>query len=738
MNSRLPSNLSIQVTDHVIRKAESEFQKSKWRQQQKLEGLQRKSTRRNTPDNPELGGEQLKKWVVNLSKHKLTDPQLSVLAKGLNFSPSPNKIPYDDYIVATELACKKLPYNEATVLRSEIAQALRGSKPPKSNISKDERKAINDLKKNKEILILPADKGKATVLMDVDEYEQKVSNMLSDEKTYEVLKSDPTAKYKRKLVAMLKKLKKDNKITRSQYDLLYPTAENVPRIYGTPKIHKAGNKVRPIVDYTATISYQTSRALADILGPLVGTTEHHVLNSKHLADTLSEVMIDDGDIFNSHDVVSLFTNVPVDEALQVIKSKLEQDKDLHKRTNLKVDDIIELLQFVMTTTYFLFRGKIYQQRFGTAMGSPVSPVIANFYMEFLEQKAIATAPIEVKPKLWRRYVDDILEIVKSDQVDNLTEHLNSVDPTGSIQFTHEQEVDGKIPFLDTLIIKKPDGTIKLLIYRKATHTDQYLNFNSHHPVHHKLGVIRTLFDRMNTIITEKDDIKLEEDKIKSALSLCGYPAWTFKKVKEQIKNKPAKKPPKKKETDQKSRGLVVIPYVQGLSERSSRIFRKHGIATAMRPNTTLRKLLVHPKDKREPSVTTDVVYDIPCINCDTTYVGETSRLLKTRVEEHRVETIKITTTKKNYTRQNKKLSESEYSKSGIADHAAQKNHIIDWTNPKILCKESDYRSRQIRESIWIRRKSPNVMNRDEGNHILSHVYDPLITATAPSTGQRKF
>ena len=87
----------------------------------------------------------------------------------------------------------------------------------------------------------------------------------------------------------------------------------------------------------------------------------------------------------------------------------------------------------------------------------------------------------------------------------------------------------------------------------------------------------------------------------------------------------------------------------------------------MRPNTTLRKCLVHPKDKREPLVTTDVVYDIPCINCDTTYVGETSRLLKTRVDEHRDETAKITAAKKNYTRQNKKLSESEYSKSAITD-----------------------------------------------------------------------
>ncbi|XP_072021636.1 uncharacterized protein [Amphiura filiformis] len=173
--------------------------------------------------------------------------------------------------------------------------------------------------------------------MDTDEYEQKLNNMLSDEKTYEVLTKDPTAKYKRELVSILTRFKTENKITRAQYDYLYPTAENVPRIYATPKIHKEGNKVRPIVDYTGSIAYQTSRALADILAPLVGTTEHHVLNSKNLAEDMAEVFIEEGEIFNSHDVVSLFTNTPITESLEVIKNRLQQDTTLKDRTLLSVD-----------------------------------------------------------------------------------------------------------------------------------------------------------------------------------------------------------------------------------------------------------------------------------------------------------------------------------------------------------------------------------------------------------------
>ena len=319
-----------------------------------------------------------------------------------------------------------------------------------------------------------------------------------------------------------------------------------------------------------------------------------MLNSKHLADSLAEVMIEEGEIFNSHDVVSLFTNTPIAESLDVIRDRLERDDTLKKRTLLSVEDILDLLRFVLTTTYFLFRGTIYKQRFGAAMGSPVSPVVANLYMEFLEQQAIATAPISCRPRLWKRYVDDILEIVNKDQVDNLTDHLNQTDPTDSIKFTYEKESNNSIPFLDTLIVRKPDGSVKLLVYRKATHTDQYLNFSSHHPIHHKLGVVRTLLDRMNSVVTEDKDKELEEEKIRSALSRCGYPKWTFTQVKEQMENKQVKRKNNKKDTTKKSKGYVHIPYVEGIAEKATRILRRHDIATVMSPHATLRKLLVHP------------------------------------------------------------------------------------------------------------------------------------------------
>jgi len=201
--------------------------------------------------------------------------------------------------------------------------------------------------------------------------------------------------------------------------------------------------------------------------------------------------------------------MPVDLALQVIRERLEGNKELHTRTCLAVEDIMDLLKFIVTTTYFSFRAVIYQQKFGAAMVSPVSPLLANLFMEWLEKQDIATAPVECKPKLWKWYVDDVLELIKRGQVRNLTDHINSIDPAGNIKFTYEEEEDKQILFLDTLLVRREDGSVKLLVYRKKTHTDQYLNFSSHHPLKHKPAVIRTLLERCYSIVSEEDDQKKE-------------------------------------------------------------------------------------------------------------------------------------------------------------------------------------------------------------------------------------
>ena len=148
----------------------------------------------------------------------------------------------------------------------------------------------------------------------------------------------------------------------------------------------------------------------------------------------------------------------------------------------------------------------------------------------------------------------------------------------------------------------------------------------------------------------------------------------------------------------------------------------------MKPHTSLRKILVHPKDKVDPPVKTDCIYEIQCKNCNYTYVGETGRKFSLRLKEHKKEAERLASKSKNFTRQARKQSLGEQSKSAIADQALQYNHVIDWDGAKVLQMECDSGAQYIRESLWIRKRGTKVMNRDEGAYFLSHVYDPLLTS----------
>ena len=119
----------------------------------------------------------------------------------------------------------------------------------------------------------------------------------------------------------------------------------------------------------------------------------------------------------SFDVSALFTSIPVKEALEVVKELLEREDSWKsgEAENLKTEDVIQLLDFCLSTTYFVFREKFYQQKDGCAMGSPCSPLVANAYMEYFEKRALDSAPHP--PRIWKRYVDDTFCVIKSAYID---------------------------------------------------------------------------------------------------------------------------------------------------------------------------------------------------------------------------------------------------------------------------------------------------------------------------------
>ena len=323
--------------------------------------------------------QQEKKWVHNLSNTTLREVQEKVLAHGPNFAVVANEPPIGKYIAQIERMCQKMEQGEAEELRGQIKLILKNITPPKPNISKEAAKAIKELRRDQEKVILTADKGVSMVVMEKKEYIRKSEDLLN-QSTYIALTTDPTNKCKNKLINLLKTLKAEGGIDNNTYKRLYPTGAVPPKYYGLPKIHKKGTPLRPIISSRASATYETAKELAKILKPLIGKSPHHVYNNKDFLESIKDIKEEEDECIMTYDVSELFTSIPIDTTINIIKKQQEDDKDLHSRTNMTIKHICCLLEFCLKNTYFKFNGEFYEQKEGAAVGSPISPIVANLFM----------------------------------------------------------------------------------------------------------------------------------------------------------------------------------------------------------------------------------------------------------------------------------------------------------------------------------------------------------------------
>ena len=213
--------------------------------------------------------------------------------------------------------------------------------------------------------------------------------------------------------------------------------------------------------------------------------------SKHIR----EKPLEEDDRF---DIVSLFTNVPINEALEAISPLLRDDESLEDKTAIPAVEICRLTELCLPSTYFQFQDLFYEQKDGAAMGSPLSPVVTNLYMEACENRALQLAPLQ--PRMWVRYVDDtfVLWPHGKEELESFHNLLNSIP---SIQFTREEEEGGSLSFLDVKLTKE-GGKILTGVHKKSTHTDRYIQFSSHHHPHIMTGVVCCLKRRADSICDE--------------------------------------------------------------------------------------------------------------------------------------------------------------------------------------------------------------------------------------------
>ena len=387
----------------------------------------------------------------------------------------------------------------------------------------------------------------------------------------------------------------------------------------------------------------------------------------------------------SFDVKSLFTRVPIDECLEVIRQKLEKDNTLEDRTLMTPMTITNLIKRCMASTFFGYDDELYEQVEGAPMGSPLSPVIADMYMEFFEELAIETS--EFKPELWYRYVDDTFVLWKHgmDRLQEFLTHLNSL--RDSIEFTMEAESDGKLPFLDVLVTRN-GNYLNTSIYRKPTHTDRYLNFHSNHHPRVKSGIIKYLAHRARTICSNEESTHDELEQLQTIFEKNDYPP--------ELTNKCLHSKSRQKPTEDEERPPTLnTPYIKGFSEKLERACRPLKIRTTFSSKRTLRTELVHVKGQIMADKQKGVVYRVNCNTCNQTYIGETGRTLKVRLKEH-----------------HRAVNVSD-ANNGIAVHANEHDHPVDWSSAKILHKETNFIKRKVVEALHIS-ETKHTMNLDQG------------------------
>ncbi len=296
------------------------------------------------------------------------------------------------------------------------------------------------------------------------------------------------------------------------------------------------------------------------------------------------------------------------------------------------------------------------------------------YMENFEEKPLSTTTIT--PGVWPRYVDDTFTVLQKYDVSEFTEHINNID--SNIKFTMEKPENNAIAFLDTKVMVKNNGSPKIQVYRKPTHTDQYLNWDSNHPLEHKRSVIRTLLGQADQVVSEEQDKKEEKEHVKKVPKCNGYRNWAMKI--------PLKKSQKKDlNITQKERKHIKCRH--SIHTRSIRTASANfqEIWCVYVPQTNkLRERLVKPKDKTPMEQQSGVVYQLKCDNCDKIYIGETSRRLGTRYKEH---------------------SAGQHPRTAVGEHLDNTGHKCSaWKRPiywtrKIMCPGEESR-RPSKSTKW--------------------------------------
>ncbi|XP_053691601.1 uncharacterized protein LOC128740115 [Sabethes cyaneus] len=311
-----------------------------------------------------------------------------------------------------------------------------------------------------DIRVMPADKGNRTVIMKSDTYQLKMNEVLQDANTYKEIARDPTAKYQSRNNNIAQRLLDLKLIDNQTFRSLKTNTATCPRIYGQPKVHKMNIPLRPVVPNITAPSYMLSKYISRILQSSM-KSEYSIPDSFASCEYINSVTLPPEYVMISLDVIALFPSIPQE---LITKGIIDNWQQIKTKTNICLDLFLEIVEFCVNSSYFQYNNKFYQQINGTAMGSPLSPILAEIVMDTLIKATLETTATTVP--VIKKYVDDLFLAVHQHQIQEIIDDFNKYHP--SLQFTCEEEKDNTLPYLDMLLIRQENQTISSRWYAKPT------------------------------------------------------------------------------------------------------------------------------------------------------------------------------------------------------------------------------------------------------------------------------
>jgi len=489
--------------------------------------------------------------------------------------------------------------------------------------------------------------------------------------------NEPTDKYNRQISNIVKNNKTIDKKDKNKYLQSNPKA---PKLKALIKLHEENHPIRPLVNFVTAPSYFISKYIKNQLTTKLNLSNtYNIKNNHELLEKLHNITVTENTKIMSFDIKNLYTNIPVPETLNIIKNKIKND--------LESINLINDLKIILSQNYFQFNNKFYNMKDGLAMGSPLSSIISETFLQEYENKTVENLKAKYNIITWIRYVDDILCIVEEniDISDEILNTLNTQHP--NLQYTLERESNNSISFLDIKITKNyTNKKFDFTIHRKETSTNTIINKKSQHPIQHKIAAITALTNRMK-IVSKYTETKEEIITIKEIVHANGYNTDIIRRIMN-----------KQKKTEHKTddnRQWATFVYHDEDTYKITNILSKY-VKISFRTTNHIYNLLpnnIEKINKYEQSG----IYSLECPTCKKLYIGMTKRKYKTRYEEHR-----------------KAYIFPDVYKSAYATHIIKEQHEMGsmQTNMKTFSLHQK-QNKQIMEQIHIQE------NLNKGKHLIN-------------------